>query len=346
MRKNIILYIWSIIGGDLGKIIFFYDAFTETLVLLGRSLTIIVSVLLAVAFSTLVERKALATLQRRRGPVQVGYWGLLQPFADALKLVVKETILPVRANIFVFIYATILAFTFSMNGYCVIPLFDGPIRDTNLAILYILASSSLGGLAVILAGWASNSKYSFLGSLRCAAQLIAYELTIGIIILTVAVITGSLNIGDIVDAQRDLWNIFPYSPLFGLFFLASLAETNRPPFDLPESESELVSGYNTEYSGVGFALFFIAEYGNILLLCSLQVLLFFGGWLPFFGMESFGIPGAFWFFLKLGIVFTSFMWVRASLPRYRYDQLMRLGWKVYLPTSLFWFILTVIMTML
>lgn len=319
----------------------------ELFFIICEAILIVVPVLLAVAFFTLVERKVLATLQRRRGPNVVGYWGLLQPFADGLKLIIKETIFPAKANKFLFIYGAVISLILSLLGWGVIPFkMNQALFDLNIGILYLLATSSLSVYGIIISGWASNSKYAFLGALRSAAQMISYEISIGLNLMSIVVVTGSLSLGDIVHAQKNLWFCFPFFPLFVLFFISALAETNRPPFDLPEAEAELVSGYNVEYSGVGFALFFIGEYANILLMCSLQVILFFGGWLPPLDIPLFNqIPGFIWFAIKLIHLLWLFIWVRASFPRYRYDQLMRLGWKVFLPTSLAWFILTSIVVL-
>ena len=309
------------------------------LFLLIKLLIFIIPLLLAVAFFTLVERKVMGSVQRRRGPNVVGFWGLLQPFADALKLLIKETVLPSQSNQLLFIFAPILTLFLSLLGWAVIPVSENNVfLELNIGLLYIFAISSLGVYGIIISGWSSNSKYAFLGALRSAAQMVSYEVSIGLIILVVVICAGSLNIVTIVESQRTIWYGIPLFPIFIMFFVSTLAETNRPPFDLPEAEAELVAGYNVEYSAVGFALFFIGEYANILLMSSLSVLLFLGGWLPPFNLFFGYIPGIFWFNLKLLLLIFTFVWVRASFPRYRYDQLMRLGWKVFLPLSLSWVI--------
>ena len=301
-------------------------------------LVIIIPVLIAVAFLTLFERKVLASIQKRRGPNVVGIFGLLQPFADGLKLLLKETIIPSKANKIIFIFAPILTLLLSFLNWAVVPFSDGVVfADLDVGILYIFAVSSLGVYGVIISGWASNSRYAFLGSLRSAAQMISYEVSIGLIIITLLIVTSSLNLSKIVLHQKEMWFVIPFFPLFILFFISSLAETNRPPFDLPEAEAELVSGYNVEYSAMGFALFFLGEYVNIILMSTLNVLLFFGGWLPPFDFWLFNLINPYiWFAIKILFFLFLFIWVRATFPRYRYDQLMRLGWKVFLPLSLAW----------
>ena len=303
-----------------------------------QSIVIIVPVLIAVAFLTLFERKVLAAIQKRRGPNVIGAFGLLQPFADGLKLLLKETIIPSKANKIIFIIAPIITLLLSFMNWAVIPFGYGVVfADLNVGILYIFAVSSLGVYGVIISGWSSNSRYAFLGSLRSAAQMISYEVSIGLIIISLLIATSSLNLTKIVMHQNYIWFVVPFLPLFFLFFISSLAETNRPPFDLPEAEAELVSGYNVEYSAMGFALFFLGEYVNIILMSALNVLLFFGGWLPIIDIAPFYfIPGYFWFAIKTLFFLFLFIWVRATFPRYRYDQLMRLGWKVFLPLSLGW----------
>ena len=304
--------------------------------LILKSLFLILPILLAVAFMTLLERKVMAGMQRRRGPNVVGIFGLLQPFADGLKLIVKETVFPTTSNLFLFIFAPVLALFLALLSWAVIPFDNGiVIADLDVGILYLFAISSLGVYSIIIAGWSSNSKYAFLGALRSAAQMISYEVSIGIIVMSVLIATGSLNLSQIVFAQKNSFYFFGLFPLFVLFFISALAETNRPPFDLPEAEGELVAGYSVEYSAAGFALFFIAEYSNIIMMSTLTILLFFGGWLPIFGWLSW-IPNVFWLVLKILICLFVFIWVRAALPRYRYDQLMTLGWKVFLPFSLAW----------
>jgi NADH-quinone oxidoreductase subunit H len=303
-----------------------------------KSLALIVPLLVGVAYLTLLERKVMASMHQRRGPNVVGLFGMLQPFADGLKLFVKETILPSSANTLIFILAPIITFLISLFVWAVIPFGDNTVFvDINVGVLYILAVSSLGVYGIITSGWSSNSKWSFLGALRSAAQMISYEVSIGIIILCVLLCSGSLNLSDIVDSQRKIWYIFPLFPLFIMFFISGLAETNRAPFDLPEAEAELVSGYSTEYSAMGFALFFLGEYANMILMSTAITIYFLGGWLSPFNLMIFNIlPGFFWFGLKATAILFLFVWVRAAFPRYRYDQLMRLGWKIFLPFSLGW----------
>lgn len=322
---------------------FYYYSFIEIIYNFILFLSIIICLLITVAFFTLYERKLLGAIQQRVGPNKVGIFGLLQAIADAVKLFTKEIVLPIRANRFLFIFAPLMSFFLSLLGWLVIPF--GPsivVSNINLGIVFILLISSLNVYGVILSGWASNSRYAFLGALRSAAQMISYELTMGTNILNVVLFAGSLNLTEIVMAQKNCWYVLPLFPTFILFVICCLAETNRSPFDLPEAESELVSGYNTEYSGFPFALFFLGEYVSILLLCNVIVILFFGGWLPpiDFWMFNF-IPFFFWYFIKVLLFLTFFVWVRASLPRFRYDQLMRLGWKVFLPLSFLFFGLSV-----
>jgi len=284
----------------------------------------------------------MGSIQRRRGPNVIGYLGLLQPLADGLKLFVKETILPSNSNLFIFILAPLLTFILSLIGWSVIPLSETiVISDLNVGIMYLFAISALSVYGIILAGWSSNSKYPFLGALRSAAQMISYEVSIGFIVVTVALCAGSFNLSKIVLAQQKVWFLIPLFPMFVLFYVSMLAETNRHPFDLPEAEAELVSGYNVEYSSMTFALFFLGEYANMLLMSTFSSLLFLGGWLPLFDIFPFTIlPGSFWLSIKilLGVVF--FILTRAALPRYRYDQLMHIGWKSFLPISLGYLILT------
>jgi NADH-quinone oxidoreductase subunit H len=307
-----------------------------------KLLAIMIPILLAVAFITLAERKVLGAVQRRRGPNVVGIFGIFQPLADGIKLIFKETLIPGVSNKIVFTVAPILTLFFSAVSWVVVPFGKWMVAaDINLGVLYILAVSTLNVYGIILSGWASNSRYSFLGCLRSAAQMISYEVSIGIIMLTTLMCVGSLQLSDIVDYQKHVvWLIFPMLPSAIMFFISALAETNRPPFDLPEAEAELVSGYNVEYSAIGFALFFIGEYSNLIFMGSITTTFFLGGWLPPFGLESLEIFGPLWFGLKTALVVFSFIWVRASLPRYRYDQLMRLGWKVLLPLGLAWAIFT------
>jgi len=298
--------------------------------------------LIAVAYFTLAERKILGAIQRRKGPNVVGVFGLLQPLADGLKLLLKETIIPSNANTIIFILAPIITFLLALLGWAVIPFGEGMVfADLNVGILYLFAISSLGVYGIICAGWASNSKYAFLGALRSAAQMVSYEVSMGVIIICVLLCVGSLNLSSIVLAQEKVWFCIPLFPMFIMFFISCLAETNRHPFDLPEAEAELVSGYNVEYSAMGFALFFLGEYANMLLMSGMTVILFLGGWLPPFDIIPFTwIPGPLWFGLKIIIFVIFFIWARAAFPRYRYDQLMRLGWKVFLPLSLGWLFLT------
>lgn len=313
---------------------------TSVLVILIKILLIIVPLLLSVAYFTLAERKILGAIQRRRGPNVVGVYGLLQPLADGLKLLMKESIMPSSANKLIFFIAPILTFTISLLGWAVIP-FDkyAYLSHLNIGVIYLLAMSSLGVYGIIMSGWASNSKYALLGALRSAAQMVSYEVSIGFIILTIVLCVGSFDLSEIIDCQKECWFVFTFPPLFLMFFTSGLAETNRHPFDLPEAEAELVSGYNVEYSAMGFALFSLGEYANMLMMSSIIVILFFGGWLPPLAILSF-IPGAFWFSLKICVFVILFVWMRAALPRYRYDQLMNIGWKVFLPVSLTYLILT------
>jgi NADH-quinone oxidoreductase subunit H len=301
-------------------------------------LGIIVPLLLAVAFMVLAERKVMASMQRRKGPNVVGLFGLLQPIADGLKLVVKEPVLPSSANLVLFLMAPVLTFVLSLIAWAVIPFEYGHVlSDCNVGVLYMFAISSLGVYGIITAGWSSNSKYAFLGGLRSAAQMVSYEVSIGLILITVLLCVGSLNFTAIVQAQKQIWFCIPLFPLAVLFFISCLAETNRAPFDLPEAEAELVAGYNVEYASMGFALFFLGEYANMILMSSLCAIFFFGGWLPPFNWALlYWIPGSVWFSVKVLFFLFSYIWVRAAFPRYRYDMLMRLGWKVFLPFSLAW----------
>jgi len=313
-----------------------------TAIILAQIVAIIVPLLLAVAYLTLAERKVLAAMQLRKGPNVVGPFGLLQPIADGLKLLSKETILPSGANRAVFLMAPMLTFILALVAWAVIPFGDGIVlADINVGVLYLFAISSLGVYGVIMAGWASNSKYAFLGAMRSAAQMVSYEVSIGFVIVTVLLCVGSLNLTDVVLAQRNLWFCVPLLPMFIIFFISGLAETNRLPFDLPEGESEIVAGYMVEYSSMSFALFFLGEYANMILVSAMTAILFLGGWLPPFDIAPFNwIPGPIWFALKIAALLFAFLWVRGTFPRYRYDQLMRLGWKVFLPISLGWVILT------
>jgi NADH-quinone oxidoreductase subunit H len=314
----------------------------ELFIIIIKILALIVPLLIAVAYLTLAERKVISSIQRRKGPDVVGVFGLLQPLADGLKLFIKETILPNQANLIIFICAPILLFLVSLLGWAVIPFGKGHVLvDLNVGLLYLLAISSLGVYGIITAGWASNSKYAFLGALRSAAQMVSYEVSIGLIIINVLLFTGSLNLSTIVTAQQAVWFCIPLMPLFIMFFISILAETNRLPFDLPEAEAELVAGYNVEYSAMGFALFFLGEYSNMILMSGLATILFVGGWLPPINIFLFTwLPSSFWFGLKIAFLLFIFIWVRAAFPRYRYDQLMRLGWKIFLPLYLGFVILT------
>lgn len=302
-----------------------------------KILSIIIPLLISVAYFTIAERKFMGSIQRRRGPNVIGFVGLLQPLADGLKLFVKETILPSNSNIYIFLLAPLITFILSLIGWSVIPLSKNVvISDINLGVLYLFSVSSLSVYGIITAGWSSNSKYPFLGALRSAAQMISYEVSIGFIIVNVCICAGSFNLSDIVIAQRKIWYIIPLFPMFILFYTSMLAETNRHPFDLPEAEAELVSGYNVEYSAMTFALFFLGEYANMLLMSSFSAVLFLGGWLPLVNI----FPGSLWFSLKIVIGVLFFILTRAALPRYRYDQLMYIGWKSFLPLSLGYLIFT------
>ncbi|MCK8782811.1 NADH-quinone oxidoreductase subunit NuoH [Roseomonas sp. NAR14] len=323
---------------------FFATPLGLLIITLAQTLALLVPVLIGVAYLTYAERKVLAAMQLRRGPNVVGPFGLLQPFADALKMLMKETIIPTGANRALFIMAPMLTFILAMLAWAVIPVNDGwAIADINVGVLYLFAISSLGVYGIIIAGWASNSKYAFLGALRSAAQMVSYEVSMGFVIVTVLLCVGSLNLTEVVRAQQNVWFCLPLFPMFIIFFISILAETNRAPFDLPEGESELVAGFFVEYSAMAFALFFLGEYANMMLMSALTTILFLGGWLAPFNMEPFTwIPGPIWFILKICFCLFVFLWVRATFPRYRYDQLMRLGWKVFLPFSLAWLLLTAV----
>lgn len=324
----------------MSEILFDY-ALTLALIV-AKILLIVLPLLIAVAYLTYAERKVIAAMQLRKGPNVVGPFGLLQPFADGIKLMHKEIVLPTASNPIIFVIAPMLTFTLSLIAWAVIPF--GPslvLADINVGILYLFAISSLGVYGIIMSGWASNSKYSFLGALRSAAQMVSYEVSIGFVMITVLLCVGSLNLSKIVEAQKTVWFVIPLLPMAVIFFVSILAETNRAPFDLPEAEAELVSGYNVEYSSMTFALFFLGEYANMILMSAMTTILFLGGWLPPFDHAIFNwIPGPVWFALKIAFVLFLFLWVRAAFPRYRYDQLMRLGWKVFLPFSLIWLVLT------
>lgn len=316
--------------------------------LIGMILLIIIPLLLAVAYLTLVERKVIAAMQLRVGPNVVGWFGLLQPFADGLKLLHKETIIPTRANPLIFLVAPLITFGLSLSAWAVIPFSPGwVIANINVGVLYLFAISSLGVYGIIIAGWASNSKYAFLGALRSAAQMVSYEVSIGLVIIAVLLSAGSMNLTSIVESQKGLWYVIPHLPMAVIFIISALAETNRAPFDLPEAEAELVSGYNVEYSSMTFALFFLGEYANMILMSTMGTILFLGGWLPLLDMVPLTwIPGVVWFFLKVSFLLFIFLWVRATFPRYRYDQLMYLGWKVFLPFSLAWVMITASVTIM
>ena len=307
-----------------------------------RILFLLVPVLVSVAMIVWLDRRVWAFVQKRRGPNVVGPFGLLQSLADALKYIFKEIIIPASSNKVIFILAPIVTMTLALIAWAVIPFSESfVLSNINVGILYIFAVSSLGVYGIIMGGWASNSKYPFLGAIRSAAQMVSYEVSIGVIIINVLLCVGSLNLTDIVLAQEKIWFVIPLFPMFVIFFISALAETNRLPFDLPEDESALVAGYFTEYSSMLFAMFFLGEYSAMILMSSLGTILFLGGWLPPFDLAFFNlIPGFVWFFLKVGLLLFVFLWVRATLPRFRYDQLMRLGWKVFLPLSLLWVIIT------
>ena len=302
----------------------------------------LVPVLVSVAIIVWLDRRVWAFVQKRRGPNVVGPFGLFQSLADALKYIFKEIIIPASSNKLIFILAPIITMTLALIAWAVIPFGeDQVLSNINVGILYIFAVSSLGVYGIIMGGWASNSKYPFLGSIRSAAQMVSYEVSIGIIIINVLLCTGSLNLNDIVIAQQEMWFVIPLFPMFVIFFISALAETNRPPFDLPEAEAELVAGYQTEYSGMMYAMFWLGEYANILLMCALGSILFLGGWLSPIDLYPFNlVPGAIWLIFKILFLFILFALVKAIVPRYRYDQLMRLGWKIFLPLSLTYVVLT------
>ena len=307
-----------------------------------KILFLLVPVLVSVAMIVWLDRRVWAFVQKRQGPNVVGPFGLLQSLADALKYIFKELIIPASSNKVIFILAPIITMTLALIAWAVIPFNEGQVlANINVGILYIFAVSSLGVYGIIMGGWASNSKYPFLGAIRSAAQMVSYEVSIGIIIINVLLCVGSLNLSDIVLAQQDMWFIIPLFPMFVIFFISSLAETNRPPFDLPEAEAELVAGYQTEYSGMMYAMFWLGEYANILLMCALGSILFLGGWLSPIDIYPFTlVPGAVWLIFKILFLFILFALVKATVPRYRYDQLMRLGWKIFLPFSLIYVVLT------
>jgi len=310
---------------------------------LVKILVIVVPIMLTVAYLTLAERKVIGYMQVRIGPNRVGYFGLLQPLADGLKLLLKEIIIPSGSNKFLFIIAPVLALTPALAAWAVVPFADGMVlADVNAGLLYILAMTSLGVYGIIIAGWASNSKYAFIGSLRSAAQIVSYEIPMGFALVCVLMVSQSMNLGDIVLGQKSSvglfgWYFIPLFPMFVVYFISGVAETNRAPFDMAEGESEIVAGFHVEYSGMAFALFFLAEYANMIMIAILTAIMFLGGWLPPFDIAPFNLlPGIFWLLAKTSFVLFLFLWFRATFPRYRYDQLMRLGWKVFIPLTLVW----------
>ena len=307
-----------------------------------QTLAVLVPVLIGMAYLTYAERKILGAIHLRKGPNVVGPFGLLQAFADAVKMLTKETIIPSGANRALFLLAPMITFALAMIAWAVIPTNNGwAVADINVGVLYLLAISSLGVYGILIAGWASNSKYAFMGAMRAAAQMVSYEVSIGFVLVSVLLCVGSLNLNDVVLAQRHVWFCLPLLPMFVIFFISGLAETNRPPFDLPEGETELVGGFMTEYSAMTFALFFLGEYANMILMSAMTAVLFLGGWLAPFGIAPFTwLPGPIWLILKIMAVLFVFIWVRGTFPRFRYDQLMRLGWKIFLPMSLGWMVLT------
>ncbi len=325
---------------------FWTDTGLPLIIIVAKIVGIVVGTLVAVAYLTYAERKVMAAMQMRRGPNVVGPFGLLQPIADGVKLLGKETIIPSGADMWLFLGAPVLTFFLALSAWAVIPFDSGVVlANINVGVLYLFAISSLGVYGIILAGWSSNSKYSFLGAMRSAAQMVSYEVSIGLVIITVLLCVGSLNLSKVVEAQEGgflSWHLFKnyllLFPMFIVFFISALAETNRHPFDLPEGESELVGGFNTEYSSMSFALFFLGEYANMILMSAMISILFLGGWLAPFEVLSF-IPGFIWFAAKIAFCLFVFLWARATLPRYRYDQLMRIGWKWFLPISLVWVVL-------
>ncbi len=312
------------------------------LIIIAQILAVALPVAISVAFLVWFERKVIAGMTLRKGPNVVGPWGILQSFADFVKLFVKETIIPTGASKVVFLAAPVITFILAFLAWAVIPFAPGwVISDLNVGVLFLFAVSSLGVYGIVMAGWASNSRYPFLGALRSAAQMVSYEVSMGFVIVTVLLVVGSLNLSNIVEAQKTVWFAIPLFPMFVIFFVSALAETNRHPFDLPEAEAELVAGYQVEYSAVPFVLFFLGEYANMILMSAMTAVLFLGGWLPPFDVIPFTwVPGPIWFVLKIIFLLFLFIWVRATFPRYRYDQLMRLGWKIFLPFSLIWVVIT------
>ena len=336
------MFLKGLVLMDNASLSFFQAYVMPFLLITAHSLAIMIALLLALAFFMYADRKVWAAVQLRRGPNVVGPFGLLQSFADILKYLFKEVVVPTTANKAVFLLAPFLTMFLALSAWAVIPFDEGwAVADINLGILYVLAISSLGVYGVIMGGWASNSKYPFLGALRSAAQMVSYEVSIGLVIITVLLCVGSLNLTDIVLAQKNIWFCVPLFPMFVVFFISALAETNRPPFDLPEAESELVAGFMVEYSSTPYVVFMIGELANIVLMCAMTTILFLGGWLPPIDIAPFNmVPGVIWFTLKLCLMFFMFAMVKAMVPRYRYDQLMRLGWKIFLPFSLVWVVLT------
>ncbi|MGB8274528.1 MAG: NADH-quinone oxidoreductase subunit NuoH [Alphaproteobacteria bacterium] len=329
-------------AADITLLALWQDYLLPLIIIVAEILAIVVPLLVAIAYLTYAERKIIAAMQLRKGPNVVGPLGLLQPFADGLKLMMKETVLPTGANKGVFLIAPVLTFSLALVAWAVVPFGPGLVlANINVGILFLFAISSLGVYGVIMGGWASNSKYAFLGGMRSAAQMVSYEVSMGFIIITVLLIVRSLNLSDIVLAQRQVWFAVPLFPMFVIFFISCLAETNRSPFDLPEAEAELVTGFNVEYSSMTFALFYLGEYGNMILVSAMTTILFLGGWLPPVGVWPLTlVPGPIWFAAKIAALLFVFLWVRATFPRFRYDQLMRLGWKVFLPVSLAGVVLT------
>jgi NADH-quinone oxidoreductase subunit H len=321
----------------------FFEYGLPIIYIVAKILLITLPLLLCVAYLTYAERRVIGLMQLRKGPNVVGPFGLLQPIADAVKLMFKEMIIPTPASKVVFIIAPMITFILALVGWAVIPFGEGLVlADINVGVLYVLAISSLGVYGIIMAGWASNSKYAFLGAIRSSAQMISYEVSMGLVIVTVLIVTGTLNLTEIVEYQRTMpfWIQLLLAPMAVVFFISVLAETNRLPFDLPEAEAELVAGYNVEYSSMAFALFFLGEYANMILVSGLTVTFFMGGYLPPFNIEFLDIiPGFIWFVIKVAFLLFIFLWIRATLPRYRYDQLMRIGWKFFLPLTLFWVVL-------
>ncbi|WP_032139090.1 NADH-quinone oxidoreductase subunit NuoH [Rickettsia tamurae] len=321
----------------------FFEYIFPLIIIALKVVAITIPLIVCVAYLTYAERRVIGLMQLRRGPNVVGPFGLLQPIADAVKLLFKEPIIPTNSDKILFILAPMITFILSLIGWAVIPFAKGVVlADINVGVLYILAVSSLSVYGIIIAGWASNSKYAFLGAIRSSAQMISYEVSMGLVIITVLLTTGTLNLSGIIEAQRTMpwWIDLMLLPMGVVFFISVLAETNRLPFDLPEAESELVAGYNVEYSSMGFALFFLGEYANMILVSAMTTTFFLGGYLPPFNISWLDcIPGFFWFVFKVGFLLFCFLWIRATLPRYRYDQLMRLGWKVFLPLTLFWVVL-------